>query len=69
MVNELLNILSKVWSHAVANRTLQLIIKKVTAINPSDILRAAVVHEVKVIGTAVTRISRLTDQTFTEHLG
>ena len=54
MVNELLNILSKVGDHAVANRTLHLIVEKVTAINPSDILRAAVIHEIQMIGTTVT---------------
>jgi hypothetical protein len=61
--------LSKIWSHAVANRASQFIVEKVTAIIPLNVLRVAVEHEVEMVGSAVTRISRLVDHTLTEYLG
>jgi hypothetical protein len=48
------NVLSKVWSHAVANRASQFIVEKITAINRPNIFRMAVVHEVEMVGSAVT---------------
>jgi hypothetical protein len=63
IIDKLLDVLSKLWSHAIANRTSQLIIEEVIAINPLNVLRAAVEHEVEMISTTVTRISRLADQT------
>jgi hypothetical protein len=65
-INELLNVLSIVWSHAIANRTSQLIIEKVTSINPLEVLRAAVEHEIEVISMTVTSISKKNDATLTQ---
>jgi hypothetical protein len=68
-INKLPDVLSKVWSHVIANRTSQFIVEKVTAINPLNVLRAELEHEVEMVGLAVTRISKLVDQTLMEYLG
>jgi hypothetical protein len=56
-IDELLNVLSIVWSHAFPNRTPQFIVEKVTAINSPHVLRMAIVHQIKVVGTAFTCVS------------
>ena len=68
-INELLDVLGIVWSHAVANRPSQLIVNEVTSINFLNILRAAIEHEVEMVSTAVTSISRFAHQILTEKLG
>jgi hypothetical protein len=57
VVDEPLNILSIVWSHAVHNCTLQLTVDKITPINLPYLVRVAIVHQIEMIVSDFTRIS------------
>jgi hypothetical protein len=69
LVDEQLNVLSIVWHHPLANRALQLTVDEITTINGLLALRVTVVHQVQMIGTTFTCISRLADEILTEYLG
>jgi hypothetical protein len=65
-VDEPLNVLSIVWSHAVHHCTLDFTVNKITPINLPSLVRVAIVHQVQVIVPDFTRISRLADEVLTE---
>jgi hypothetical protein len=69
VVDEPLNILGVVGSHAVHNCSLQFTVDKITAINLPYPVRMTIVHQVEVIVPDFTGVARLADEALTEHLG
>jgi hypothetical protein len=69
VVDEPLNILGVVGSHAVHNCPLQFTVDKITAINLPHPVRMTIVHQVEVIVPDFTVVSRLADEVLPEQLG
>jgi hypothetical protein len=56
-VDEPLNVLSIVCSHAAPNRTPQFIVNEITTINCTNVLRTTIVHQIQVVVTAFTGVT------------